>query len=57
MADASVVLDNVLCFLIARYGKTPNKPPKDAVFDFIRQRISAVQRKMCCVPLNRGNRI
>ena len=34
MADASVVLDNVLCFLLARYGKTAIKPLKDAVFDF-----------------------
>jgi len=34
IADASVVLDNVLCFMIARYGKTANKPLKDAVLDF-----------------------
>jgi len=34
MADVAVVLDNVLCFLVACYGKTVTKRLKDAVLDF-----------------------
>lgn len=34
MADVVVVLDNVLCFLLARYGKTTTKQLKDVVLDF-----------------------
>ena len=34
MADTLVVLDNVLCFLLARYGKTAIKQLKAAVLDF-----------------------
>ena len=34
MADASVVVDNVLCFVIARFGKTAIKQLKSAVIDF-----------------------
>ena len=32
--DVAVVLDNVLCFLVARHGKTAVKWLKDAVLDF-----------------------
>jgi len=32
--DVAVVLDNVLCFLVARYGNTVVKRLKDAVLDF-----------------------
>ena len=34
MADDRVVVDNVLCFLIARFGKTGNKQLKSATLDF-----------------------
>lgn len=34
MADESVVLDNVLCFLIARFGKSSNKQLKSVLLDF-----------------------
>lgn len=34
MADVVVVLDNVLCFLLAQYRKTTTKQLKDVVLDF-----------------------
>jgi len=34
MADAAVVLDNVLCFLLARYSNTAIKQLKSVVLDF-----------------------
>ena len=34
MADESVVLDNVLCCLIARFGKSSNKQLKSVLLDF-----------------------
>jgi len=34
MADAAVVLDNVLCFLLTRYSNTAIKQSKSIVLDF-----------------------
>ena len=45
-ADVTVVLDNVLCFLVARYGKTAIKRLKDAILDFY-----AVE-DICCAKEN-----
>ena len=34
MASEVVVVDNVLCFLVARFGKTGNKQLTSTVLDF-----------------------
>ena len=34
MADTIVVLDNLLCFLIAKYGKTASQQLKQVIVDF-----------------------
>jgi len=34
MADATVVIDNVLCFIVARFGKSIDKQLKSVVLNF-----------------------
>jgi len=46
MADSAVVLDNVLCFLLARFGKTSIKQLKVAVLDFY------TPEDICCAKEN-----